>query len=160
MRVAAVLFATFGCSGSGARDTTPAPPAGGGDPADATADVVGVEVTGDPGAYTFSVSVRSDETGCEQYADWWEVLTSGGALVYRRILEHSHPSEQPFTRTGGPVDVTAADALVVRAHLHPNGYAGGAMAGSVEGGFGPTTLETGFAADLATAPPLPTRCLF
>jgi len=160
MRVAAVLMALLGCSGPGARDPTGGSPTPNGATPNPTADVVGVRVTGDPDDYTFFVSIRSDETGCDRYADWWEVLTPDGALVYRRILDHSHPNEQPFERSGGPVAVAAADSLVVRAHLHPNGYGGASLAGSVESGFPPTTLEDGFAADLATAPPLPTGCLF
>ena len=71
------------------------------------ADVIDVSTSGQPGAYSFSVTVSSPDTGCEQYADWWEVVTEDGQLLYRRVLLHSHVAEQPFTRSGGPVDVTA-----------------------------------------------------
>ncbi|MCB0054175.1 MAG: hypothetical protein KDE24_32035, partial [Caldilinea sp.] len=67
------------------------------------ADVFGVTVRGDDGAYQFSVEIASPDTGCNQYADWWEVLDSDGNLLYRRILTHSHVDEQPFIRSGGPV---------------------------------------------------------
>jgi len=69
------------------------------------ADVLSVEVTGSPNAYQFSVKIASPDTGCEQYADWWEVLSEDGQLLYRRILLHSHVNEQPFVRSGGPVNI-------------------------------------------------------
>ena len=124
------------------------------------ASVVGVTVSGGPQAYTFAVSVQSDDLGCDQYADWWEVVTPEGELIYRRILNHSHVDEQPFTRDGGPVAVGATDEVVVRAHLHPSGYVGDALRGTAEGGFGATVVEDGFGAELATAPPLPDDCWF
>ncbi|MCA9493497.1 MAG: hypothetical protein KC621_26380 [Myxococcales bacterium] len=126
----------------------------------ATADVVGVRVTGDAGAYTFAVSVRSDETGCDRYADWWEVLSADGSLVYRRVLDHSHPGEQPFERDGGPVQIAADERVLVRAHLSPDGYGGEGMEGTVADGFVSIEPAPGFALDLATEPPLPAGCLF
>lgn len=123
-------------------------------------DVVEVSVTGDDGAYTVYVTLRSDETGCDQYADFWELLTPEGALVYRRILDHSHPNEQPFTRSGGPVDVLGTDEIIVRGHLHPHGYGGDVLRGSLGAGFSLWTPPEGFAADLEAAPPQPEACLF
>ena len=66
------------------------------------ADVVAVVASGESGAYRFAVSVVSPDTGCDRFADYWEVVTPTGALVYRRVLLHSHVDEQPFVRTGGP----------------------------------------------------------
>ncbi len=99
------------------------------------ADVINVTVGGDAGAYQFAVEIASPDTGCEQYADWWEVLADDGALLYRRILTHSHVDEQPFTRSGGPVAIAPETEVWVRAHLYPAGYGGRAMRGSVAGGF-------------------------
>ncbi len=170
-----VLAATLlaGCAGpsptpSTSADPTPQPepatqpttqpaPEPGGEPA---ADVVQVVATGASGAYTFSVTLRSDETGCDQYADWWEVVDADGALVYRRVLGHSHVSEQPFARSGGPVDVTADEELLVRGHMNPSGYVGVAMEGSVSGGFASVTLPAGHLSDLAKEAPLPDGCAF
>ena len=47
-----------------------------GSPAGSAAAVTAVTATGAPGTYTFSVTVESPDTGCAQYADWWEVLLS------------------------------------------------------------------------------------
>ena len=101
----------------------------------ASADVVALAVAGAPGAYTFEVTVRSDDLGCDHYADWWDVRRATGELVYRRILNHSHVDEQPFTRAGGPVAVSADEEVWVIAHLHPLGYTGAWMRGMVETGF-------------------------
>lgn len=160
MRAAALVCLASACGPDGPAPHASGTTSGASTGAAPVADVVSVAVTGETGAYTFAVGIRSDETGCDRYADWWEVLTPEGSLVYRRILDHSHPSEQPFVRTGGPVSVGAADPLVVRAHLAPGGFHGAAMAGSVADGFGEVELKPGFAADLEAVPPLPSGCLF
>ncbi len=122
------------------------------------ADVTGVTVTGDPGAYTFAVTVHSGDTGCDGYADWWEVLALDGTLKYRRVLTHSHMSEQPFTRDGGPVPVGPSDVVIVRAHRHPEGYAGAAWLGTVGGGFTAFVPDADLATSLAAQEPLPAGC--
>lgn len=124
------------------------------------ADVTAVRVSGAPGAYYFSVTVRSPDTGCAQYADWWEVLDARGRLLYRRVLLHSHAGEQPFERSGGPVAIQPAAVVWVRAHMNPGGYGGAVLKGSVESGFKPATLPEDFAARLAKQPPLPDGCAF
>lgn len=128
---------------------------------DATfASVTAVDVTGEPGAYSFSVTVSSPDTGCDQYADWWEVITEDGTLVYRRVLLHSHVSEQPFTRSGSPVDVQADQSVIVRSHMSATGYGAQAMGGTVANGFQEISLPEGFASDLANQGPLPDDCTF
>lgn len=123
-------------------------------------DVISVQVSGEAGSYTFRVEVSSPDTGCEQYADWWEVVSEEGALIYRRILLHSHVDEQPFVRSGGPVEVAADAVVLVRAHLHPSGYGGQMMRGSVAEGFTAVPGDPDFAPDLETAPPKPDDCAF
>ena len=122
------------------------------------ADVLGVVVRGEPRAYTMGVLVRSPDTGCERYAAWWEVLGADGALRYRRILEHSHVEEQPFSRSGGPVEVDPDEELWIRAWLHPTGYGGRVMRGSVRGGFVEAKVPEGFGAGVA--PPQLPPCSF
>jgi len=124
------------------------------------ADVVSISVSGEPGTYNFSVTVSSPDEGCSQYADWWEIVNQDGELIYRRILLHSHVDEQPFTRSGGPVPIEADTIVLVRAHMHPGGYGGTAMKGSLEQGFEQVELSAGFAANLVETLPLPEGCNF
>jgi hypothetical protein len=125
------------------------------------ADAVAVAVSGSPGAYQFRVTLESPDQSCSRYASWWEVVRADGSLAYRRILEHSHPDEQPFTRAGGPVPVGPDETVVVRAFLHPDGYGGALLRGSVRSGFAPwLDAPRDFGAALATAAPQPERCLY
>ena len=50
------------------------------------ATIVSVASSGSNANYTFSVGISSPDTGCDQYANWWEVITEDGTLLYRRIL--------------------------------------------------------------------------
>ena len=123
------------------------------------ADVVAVRVDSRSGSYRFLVSIRSPDVDCSRYASWWEILRADGTLAYRRILMHSHPDEQPFSRAGGPVTAAPDEMLVVRAHLHPHGYGGAMFRGSIAGGFEPwKDAPADFAPDLAGVPPLPKTC--
>jgi len=123
----------------------------------AFAEVVGVTVSGQPGAYNFSVTVRSPDAGCERYASFWEVLHEDGTFAYRRVLRHSHVDEQPFTRAGGPIPVQADERIAVRAHLHPDGYGGAVFTGTVADGLVESEAPD-FAVDVAA--PEPTDCAF
>ena len=119
------------------------------------ADVVSVSVST---SRVFSVGIKSPDTGCDQYANWWEVITPQGVLLYRRILAHSHITEQPFVRSGGPVAIDETTEVYVRAHMHPTGYGGVAYKGSVGTGFTAFELDAEFASALATTEPLPVSC--
>ena len=124
------------------------------------ADVKAVAITGEPNAYTFAVTVESPDTGCDRYANWWEVLGQDGAILYRRILRHSHVGEQPFERTGGPVPIAADTRVFVRAHLHPDGYGGAIMVGTPASGFAVANDPPAFAASIESADPQPLGCDF
>lgn len=124
------------------------------------ADVLSVAPNGESGAYQFAVSIQSPDTGCEQYANWWEVVSEDGALIHRRILFHSHVNEQPFQRSSGPVAIAADQVVIVRAHMHPIGYGGQVLKGSVTQGFLSVESDDDFALDLAQKEPLPTDCTF
>ena len=125
--------------------------------------VTHVVVTGGEGSYTFSVTLESPDTGCNQYADWWEVISADGTtLIYRRILAHSHVSEQPFIRSGGVVAIAANQEVIVRGHMNPMGYGAGVntMKGTVVGGFQTFEVAADFAATLEKAAPQPSGCAF
>ncbi len=124
------------------------------------ATVTDVSVSGEAGNFTFNVTVQSPDTGCEQYADWWEVLSEEGELLYRRVLLHSHVDEQPFTRSGGPVAIQPTDGVIVRSHMNQSGYGTQAQKGTVAEGFSPVELPEGFANSVAEQDPLPSGCNF
>jgi hypothetical protein len=124
------------------------------------ADVTAVEVSGEPGSYTFSVRIESPDTGCDQYADWWEVISDDGSLLYRRILAHSHVDEQPFTRSGGPIQIDPDTTVWVRAHMNPGGYGGTMFMGSVESGFQREENPPLVAPELADEGPQPDGCAY
>lgn len=124
----------------------------------AGAEVTGVAASGLPGAYTFNVTIKSPDTGCQQFADWWEVVSEDGRLLYRRVLLHSHVDEQPFTRSGGPVPIRPETIVWVRAHMNSTGYGSVAFKGSVKGGFARAEVPVNFATGLAKQPPLPEGC--
>ena len=135
--VPALLVLTMlllGCNGgtTGATPTaTPAPtqPAEGA----GNADVLHVRaVQGAGGTWTFHVTVQHPDTGWEDYADGWDVVTPDGTVLkpnlddpFTRLLLHPHVDEQPFTRSQGsivvPPDVTQ---VRVRAHDLVDGYGG------------------------------------
>lgn len=125
-----------------------------------TAQVLKVAAKGEPNNYTFAVTIRSPDTGCDLYADWWEVITPSGELLYRRVLLHSHVNEQPFTRTGGIVKIQPQQKVIVRVHLFPVGYSSMAQQGTLESGFSAVTLPSDFATSLASIEPLPKGCAF
>ncbi len=127
---------------------------------DIRANVTAVITQGQSGAYHFAVTLSSTETGCEQYADWWEVLSEEGALLYRRILVHSHPDTQPFTRSGGPVAITSEQTVYVRAHMNKAGYVGTVLSGSVSEGFKKVTKVPEFDKSVEKQMPLPQGCAF
>jgi len=126
----------------------------------ALANVLSVTVAGRPSAYQFAVEVSSPDTGCMQYADWWEVLSEDGQLLYRRVLLHSHVDEQPFIRSGGPVPANDDTVVFIRAHMNTVGYGGSVLMGSVSTGFVNVQLEKDFATEVESLPPLPDGCAF
>ncbi len=124
-----------------------------------SANVTAVNTSGADNAMTFSVTIESPDTGCDSYADWWEVVDLDGNLRYRRILAHSHVDEQPFTRSGGPVTVAPNEQVLVRAHMNTGGY-GQAMLGTIQDGFQNTNDYEGFASEIETIDPQPANCAF
>lgn len=124
------------------------------------ATILNVTTQGTPQNYTFSVEVSSPDTGCEQYANWWEIITEDGVLIYRRILGHSHVNEQPFLRSGGAVAISENQVVLIRAHLNTTGYGTSVFKGSVSKGFTKSVMPKNFATNLANQQPLPRNCAF
>jgi hypothetical protein len=107
---------------------SPAPAAGRGN-----ADVLQVRaVEAGDSTWTFYVTVEHPDTGWEDYADGWDVVTPEGAVLkpdpdspFTRLLLHPHESEQPFTRSqSGIVILDGVTRVLVRAHDLVDGYGG------------------------------------
>ena len=122
--------------------------------------VTKVSFSGDENNYSFNVTISSPDTGCDQYADWWEVLDLDGNLIYRRILAHSHVNEQPFTRSGGAIAIATDTEVYVRVHMNNSSYGTMAMKGSASNGFESVNLSPDFAKALENEAPLPSGCAF
>jgi hypothetical protein len=96
-------------------------------------------------SWTFDVAVEHPDTGWEDYADGWDVLTPDGEVLkpdpdgpFTRLLLHPHENEQPFTRSQSgiviPDDVTQVH---VRAHDLVDGYGGREVVVDLTVGSGP-----------------------
>ena len=126
-----------------------------------TAKVTEVRTSGTTNNYTFHVTLSTPDTGCTQYADWWEIMDLNGNLIYRRILQHSHVDEQPFTRSGGDVLISDDQEVWVRVHMNNSGYSKYAMKGSVNTGFVRLEIDNqGLGAGLEKQEPVPKGCRF
>lgn len=116
------------------------------------ADVTAVTTRSSGDGFNFTVEISSPDTGCEQYANWWEVTDQNGKILYRRNLLHSHVNEQPFRRSGGPVQVDESQKLWIRAHLHPTGYGGKVFTGTLGDGFTQANYPQALGKDPGDAP--------
>ncbi len=90
------------------------------------ADVVDVRVAkGSAGTYRFDVTVRHADAGWDHYADAWDVVGPGGAVLGTRILAHPHDTEQPFTRSLSGVKIPAGvREVTIRARDKVHKYGG------------------------------------
>lgn len=97
------------------------------------ADVTFVRaVLEEDGTWTFEVSIDHEDTGADDYANGWDVVTPNGAVIdpeidtpFTHLLLHPHVGERPFTRSqSGIVIPTDVTQVIVRAHEIPNGYGG------------------------------------
>lgn len=97
------------------------------------ADVLNVRaVQAADGSWTFHVTVEHPDTGWENYADGWDVVTPDGTVLkpdpnspFTRLLLHPHVEEQPFTRSqAGIVILPGVEQVSVRAHDLVDGYGG------------------------------------
>jgi hypothetical protein len=84
------------------------------------------------GTWTFHVTVQHPDTGWEDYADGWDVLTPDDTALkpdpdspFTRLLLHPHENEQPFTRSQSGIVIPPGVTLVrVRAHDLVDGFGG------------------------------------
>lgn len=97
------------------------------------ADVLHVRaVQAADGSWTFFVTVTHADTGWDDYADGWDVVTPDGHVLkpdpdgaFTRTLTHPHEDEQPFTRSQANILIPAGVTQVrVRAHDLVDGFGG------------------------------------
>jgi len=73
--------------------------------------------------WTFSVTLRHSDTGWDDYADGWRVVTQNGTVLGTRTLFHPHVDEQPFTRLLSGVAIPEATTRVfIEARTNADGW--------------------------------------
>jgi len=73
--------------------------------------------------WTFSVTLRHADTGWENYADGWRVLSEDGTILGTRTLYHPHVDEQPFTRSLSGVTIPeSASSVLIEARTNTDGW--------------------------------------
>jgi hypothetical protein len=100
-------------------------------PANADVEFVKATLAAD-GSWRFDVTVRHPDSGWEDYADGWDVVTLDGLVLkaneddpFTRLLLHPHENEQPFTRSqSGIVVPEGVTVVIVRAHDLVDGFGG------------------------------------
>ena len=74
-------------------------------------------------AWTFSVTLSHGDTGWDDYADGWRVVTADGDVLGTRTLFHPHVEEQPFTRSLSGVAVPDGMSRVfIEARTNTDGW--------------------------------------
>lgn len=119
-----------------------------------------VDVSTSEGTYRLHVKVESYDTGCDNYADWWEVLDARHQLLYRRILVHSHVNEQPFTRSGLVANLQKDQRVFIRVHKNVDGYGKNIFVGSISERFSELKEDIVFDAGIERSLPQPSGCAF
>ena len=92
----------------------------------ARANVVGAAISRNlNGTYDIRVTIRSADTGHEQYCDRFEILEPNGNLLYLHRIESPHADKQPFSVTALGVKIPEDLAQVtIRARMKPGGASG------------------------------------
>jgi len=73
--------------------------------------------------WTFSVTLRHADTGWDDYADGWRVLSEDGTILGTRTLFHPHVDEQPFTRSLSGVTIPeSAASVLIEARTNTDGW--------------------------------------
>lgn len=75
------------------------------------------------GSWSFSVTLLHADTGWDDYADGWRVVTDDGTVLGTRTLYHPHVDEQPFTRSLSGVAIPEGlERVFIEARTNTNGW--------------------------------------
>ena len=89
--------------------------------------------TGGGNTWSFSVTLRHGDTGWDDYADGWRVVTADGTELGMRVLYHPHVDEQPFTRSLSGVSIPdGIDEVYIEARTLPDGWGKARLAVSLK----------------------------
>ena len=70
-----------------------------------TVEIINVVSSCENQVCSFDVTLEHDDSGWEHYADSWQVVTTDGVELGKRVLLHPHVNEQPFTRSLSGVNI-------------------------------------------------------
>lgn len=96
-------------------------------PATAMSDparIVAAEASASERGWTVSVTLRHGDTGWDDYADGWRVVTADGTILATRTLAHPHVAEQPFTRSLSGLDLPSGTPLYIESSTNVTGWSG------------------------------------
>lgn len=88
------------------------------------AEIVSAEAREGGSGWTVSVTLRHGDTGWDDYADGWRLVTEDGAVIATRELVHPHVNEQPFTRSLSGVDLPEGVPVFVESSTNVTGWSG------------------------------------
>lgn len=75
--------------------------------------------------WRFDVTLSHRDTGWDDYADGWRVLSLDGQELGLRVLHHPHVEEQPFTRSLGGVAISEnTTTVMIEARDNVGGWSG------------------------------------
>ena len=73
--------------------------------------------------WSFSVTLSHGDTGWEDYADGWRVVSQDGTVLGVRELLHPHVNEQPFTRSLSSVSIPdGTTSVFIEARTNVDGW--------------------------------------
>ncbi|MDJ0637424.1 MAG: hypothetical protein QNJ20_01215 [Paracoccaceae bacterium] len=85
--------------------------------------VENVEARQSGAAWSFSVTLSHGDTGWDDYADGWRVVSEDGTELGMRVLHHPHVTEQPFTRSLSGVEVpNGLSTVYIEARTNVDGW--------------------------------------
>lgn len=111
-----------------------------------------------------TVMIQSFDQDCQNYTDWWEVITPQGDLIAREIIKDVHSESASFSSQLSIAGLDPQQDIIIRAHFSGSydrsrstaSYSDQALQGTLDSGLTSIRLSKDFASQLAKVEPLPT----